>query len=69
MNRALTPVMCLIIYVAFDFVSEYLDNRYEYREEQYCDMIQLHEQTAGEYGWSDYLKTADAVCPYKQKKG
>lgn len=38
------------------------DNDREMQRLEYCEMVQLHKQTNGHYGWPDYRGNAGEVC-------
>jgi len=38
------------------------DNTQNEQSEIYCEMVLIHNQTGGEFGWPDYKETFDNEC-------
>lgn len=57
-----TAAIIAVLLAAFAAVGG-LDKDAEHIEQAtYCDMVQAHQQTAGQFGWPDYRGNAAQVC-------
>ena len=36
------------------------------QSEIYCEMVLIHNQTGGEFGWPDYKETFDRECKHER---
>jgi len=56
-HLVITAVVLLLITTVPTF-----DDEPEQTLDLYCEMVQIHKEPGGEYGWPDYQQNYDEVC-------
>lgn len=51
----------VLVTLIFMVTSGDADNA-QYQQELYCEMVQTHRDTGGEFGWPDFRRNAIEVC-------
>ena len=59
--RFIDWLMMGALFILFVFASIDTENQNE-ETETYCEMVEIFNQTGGEYGWPDYKETFDKEC-------
>ena len=57
-NLATTVVTMLLF--SCGYLSQYDD--IDSQQKLYCNMVNIYEQSGGEYGWPDYQENAQIIC-------
>jgi|APGre2960657404_1045060.scaffolds.fasta_scaffold28867_3 hypothetical protein len=62
-NSLLITLALVALVLAWKFGDKHPDTS---REKLHCEMVQIWNETNGEYGWPDYNNTAGSSCPKEQ---
>ena len=54
-------VIAAVVLVLITIVPTF-DDEPQQTHDLYCEMVEIHKDTGGEYGWSDYNQNYDEVC-------
>lgn len=50
-------------FLAFGLIAAFSDLETDQKtQDLYCEMVEIHKDTGGEYGWPDYNQNYDEVC-------
>ena len=55
-------VFAIIVIILSGCVDSNLEKELRAQQEHYCDMVRLHVESEGEYGWSDHKRNFEEVC-------
>ena len=61
MTKLLAQVAFALSIIAILTLEE-LDDTVQQQADLYCEMVEIHKDTGGEYGWPDFNDNYDEVC-------
>lgn len=55
-------VFAIIVIILSGCVDSSLERELRAQQKQYCEMVELHRESGGEYGHPDYQRNAKEIC-------
>tara|TARA_Y100000593_G_scaffold94032_1_gene191289 strand:- start:66446 stop:66634 length:189 start_codon:yes stop_codon:yes gene_type:complete len=55
-------VSAIIVIILSGCVDSSLEKELQAQQKQYCEMVELHKESGGEYGYPDYQRNFEEVC-------